>query len=318
MVGGAAVRELYEHKLRNGSESAAPLLPEWQHVHFEGSLVDGPLSRWLAESPATQRLLQAPVLACTIDHLMPATEGVRGGQQIAVVAVGHGLPCRVRTPGIRRPVPGARGIRPVRDEFFEHGTASRLAARTVASQPPRQPIVRECDCRHSGCVLGFVIAQPPELRDGERGDRHETRAPSKVLSTEFGDEIGRRPGGPGVVPQQRGTDDATIGIQHCPRCAVPVGSQTVEHMVDRILQEPDRRVMVLAPLEPVRNEGYEALLQRARRDGFGRGLAADHPVHGNAIHHHPVGILDHRIAILHAKEHHITTTAGDLDGIVQR
>ncbi|HCA24274.1 MAG TPA: type I-F CRISPR-associated helicase Cas3 [Pseudomonas sp.] len=83
MVGGAAVRELYEHKLRNGSESAAPLLPEWQHVHFEGSLVDGPLSRWLAESPATQRLLQAPVLACTIDHLMPATEGVRGGQQIA-------------------------------------------------------------------------------------------------------------------------------------------------------------------------------------------------------------------------------------------
>ena len=155
-------------------------------------------------------------------HPLPRTEhpgerGVmaeRGGQQIAVVAVGHDLPCRVRTPGIRRPVPRARGVRPVRDEFFEHGTASRLAARTVASQPPRQPIVRECDCRHSGCVLGFVIAQPPELRDGERGDRHETRAPSKVLSTEFGDEIGRRPGGPGVVPQQRGTDDATIGIQH--------------------------------------------------------------------------------------------------------
>jgi|TARA_B100000749_G_scaffold95689_1_gene73099 CRISPR-associated endonuclease/helicase Cas3 len=83
MVGGAAVRELYEHKLRNGSESAAPLLPEWQHVHFEGSMVDGPLSRWLAESPATQRLLHAPLLACTIDHLMPATEGTRGGQQIA-------------------------------------------------------------------------------------------------------------------------------------------------------------------------------------------------------------------------------------------
>ena len=54
------------------------------------------------------------------------------------------------------------------------------------------------------------------------------------------------------------------------RCAVPVGAQTVQHMVDRILQEPDRHVMVLAPLEPVRNEGYEALLQRARRDGFGR------------------------------------------------
>ncbi len=63
---------------------------------------------------------------------------------------------------------------------------------------------------------------------------------------------------------------ATIGVQHCPRCAVPVGAQTVQHMVDRILHEPERRVMVLAPLEPVRNEGYEALLARARRDGFGR------------------------------------------------
>lgn len=83
MVGGAAVRELYELKLHNGSESAAPLLPEWQHVHFEGSIVDGPLHRWLAESPAAQRLLDTPVLACTIDHLMPATEGTRGGQQIA-------------------------------------------------------------------------------------------------------------------------------------------------------------------------------------------------------------------------------------------
>lgn len=82
MVGGAAVRELHELKLKNGSESGAPLLPEWQHVHFEGSLVDGPLSRWLRESPAAQRLLDAPVLTCTIDHLMPATEGTRGGQQI--------------------------------------------------------------------------------------------------------------------------------------------------------------------------------------------------------------------------------------------
>lgn len=82
MVGGAAVKELYELKLKNGSESGAPLMPEWQHVHFEGSLVDGPLTRWLKESPSAQKLLDAPVLTCTIDHLMPATEGTRGGQQI--------------------------------------------------------------------------------------------------------------------------------------------------------------------------------------------------------------------------------------------
>ena len=64
---------------------------------------------------------------------------------------------------------------------------------------------------------------------------------------------------------------ATIGIQHCPRCAVAVGSQTAEEMVNRILKMPEgRRIYLLAPLEPARNEGYETLLARARRDGFAR------------------------------------------------
>ena len=62
---------------------------------------------------------------------------------------------------------------------------------------------------------------------------------------------------------------ATIGIQHCPRCQVPVGAQTAQQMVDRILQMPEnRRILVLAPIEPRHNEGYEILLERARSDGF--------------------------------------------------
>ena len=64
---------------------------------------------------------------------------------------------------------------------------------------------------------------------------------------------------------------ATIGTQHCIQCNVPVGSQTPEQIVDRILQAPvGRRVYILAPLEPTRNEGYEVLLRRARDDGFAR------------------------------------------------
>jgi hypothetical protein len=35
--------------------------------------------QWLAKEPALNRLVSAPVLVTTIDHLMPATEGVRGG-----------------------------------------------------------------------------------------------------------------------------------------------------------------------------------------------------------------------------------------------
>lgn len=85
LVGGGAIRELHEHQraAQAGSESAAALLPEHNWVHYEGSLEDGPLNRWLEHSPDAQRLLAAPVLICTIDHLMPATEGTRGGHQIA-------------------------------------------------------------------------------------------------------------------------------------------------------------------------------------------------------------------------------------------
>ena len=88
LVGGVATRALHEYsrsqqeQVNNGSESSASLLPEHNSVHYEGSLEDGPLKQWLGQSDAL-RLLDAPVLACTIDHLMPATEGVRGGHQIA-------------------------------------------------------------------------------------------------------------------------------------------------------------------------------------------------------------------------------------------
>lgn len=65
-----------------GSESVADLHPEYNHVYYEGSLEDGPLKRWLDSSQDAQRLINAPILVCTIDHLMPATEGTRGGHQI--------------------------------------------------------------------------------------------------------------------------------------------------------------------------------------------------------------------------------------------
>ncbi len=62
---------------------------------------------------------------------------------------------------------------------------------------------------------------------------------------------------------------ATIGTQHCPRCRVPVGAQTAQQIVDRILGLPEgQRALILAPIEPRHNEGYETLLDRARADGF--------------------------------------------------
>lgn len=88
LIGSQAVKEL--HQLRQkalepdvGSISAEALFAEHQYVSYDGSLDDGRLSRWLRKDNKLNKLLSAPVLVATIDHLIPATEGIRGGKQIA-------------------------------------------------------------------------------------------------------------------------------------------------------------------------------------------------------------------------------------------
>lgn len=93
LVGGGAVRKLYEHHQKtsaaqaSGSESAEALLPDNTHVHFENAVEPGPLSEWLSHKnrpgDSANKLLNAPVVVCTVDHLMPACESPRGGHQIA-------------------------------------------------------------------------------------------------------------------------------------------------------------------------------------------------------------------------------------------
>lgn len=92
LIGSSSVAQLHELKredqeklavLSTGSDSAEPLLNELEHVRYEGRLDDGPLSHWLKQSDRVHKLISAPVLVCTIDHLIPATEGARGGRQIA-------------------------------------------------------------------------------------------------------------------------------------------------------------------------------------------------------------------------------------------
>jgi CRISPR-associated endonuclease/helicase Cas3 len=95
LVGGGAVRKLYEHQKKerhqlsqaeaSGTESAEGLLPDNTHVYFESAVGAGPLSDWLAHKrpgDSANKLLNAPVVVCTVDHLMPACESTRGGHQI--------------------------------------------------------------------------------------------------------------------------------------------------------------------------------------------------------------------------------------------
>ncbi len=85
-VGGAANRELfefYEHQAeQSGSASVQDLLEEDGHVLFDGD-DNHDLLRRLSHDPQVRALLVAPILVCTVDHLTPATESLRGGRQIA-------------------------------------------------------------------------------------------------------------------------------------------------------------------------------------------------------------------------------------------
>ncbi|KRE92403.1 type I-F CRISPR-associated helicase Cas3 [Frateuria sp. Soil773] len=87
LVGGSASRtlfEFYEQKAEaGGSASMQALLEEDSHVLYDGNLADHPLlSRALANDDI-RRLVSAPMLVCTVDHLAPATESLRAGRQIA-------------------------------------------------------------------------------------------------------------------------------------------------------------------------------------------------------------------------------------------
>lgn len=84
VTGAAAVKELYQGNDTEDTSSASgeAFFASHHYVHYEGAISSGIAQQWLAKEPALNRLVSAPVLVTTIDHLMPATEGVRGGRQI--------------------------------------------------------------------------------------------------------------------------------------------------------------------------------------------------------------------------------------------
>ncbi len=88
LIGSQAVQELFKNQQDkedskfNGSESSQDLSKD-QDVIYEGVVDHKILTKWLEKSPKMQKLINAPILVSTIDHLIPATEGVRGGKQIA-------------------------------------------------------------------------------------------------------------------------------------------------------------------------------------------------------------------------------------------
>ena len=64
---------------------------------------------------------------------------------------------------------------------------------------------------------------------------------------------------------------ARLGKPHCPDCNVPIGTQTSDNIVDKILgYETGTRLMLLAPIEPDATQSYEQLFDDIRGSGYVR------------------------------------------------
>ena len=64
---------------------------------------------------------------------------------------------------------------------------------------------------------------------------------------------------------------ARIGQPHCPVCGKPITSQTVDQMVDTIMEYPEgTKLMIMAPVVRQRKGEHVKILERIRKEGFTR------------------------------------------------
>jgi excinuclease ABC subunit A len=64
---------------------------------------------------------------------------------------------------------------------------------------------------------------------------------------------------------------ARLGQPHCPDCGIPVGTQTADEIIDKIMALPEGiKLYLMAPVERRGQEKYETLWEEIRRTGFVR------------------------------------------------
>jgi len=64
---------------------------------------------------------------------------------------------------------------------------------------------------------------------------------------------------------------ARLGERHCPSCERPVGTQTADEIVDKVLSLPEgSKLYIMAPLERSGQEKYDTLWEEIRRAGYSR------------------------------------------------
>ncbi|EOU1649309.1 MAG: excinuclease ABC subunit UvrA [Clostridium perfringens] len=64
---------------------------------------------------------------------------------------------------------------------------------------------------------------------------------------------------------------ARVGVPHCPKCGKEITQQSVDQIVDQIMELPERsKIMILAPIIRGRKGTHEKVLQNIKKQGFVR------------------------------------------------
>ncbi len=64
---------------------------------------------------------------------------------------------------------------------------------------------------------------------------------------------------------------ARIGVPHCPECGRAITKQTIDQMVDTVMQLPEKtRIQILAPVVRGRKGQHEKLFEKAKKSGYVR------------------------------------------------
>ncbi len=97
---------------------------------------------------------------------------------------------------------------------------------------------------------------------------------------------------------------ARVGQPYCPDCKIPIGTQTADEIVERIMATGDgARLMLLAPISTTGQESYRHLFERERANGYarvrvdGEVLSLDEPIKIDARRNHRVELVVDRVVI---------------------
>ena len=97
---------------------------------------------------------------------------------------------------------------------------------------------------------------------------------------------------------------ARLGQHWCPTCNIPIGTQSADEIIERILALPEgTKVYIMAPLERKGQEKYEAIFDEIRRTGFvrmridGKSFSIDEPPQIDHRRKHAVEVVVDRNVI---------------------